>query len=236
MNALDWIGLVDATRKRLLARVDLAGADYGDVVENRLEEQTLAAYREALKDAPEGASLAWLIGRVAQLEARVEALSRALWAQSATAGPAVAAPAAELDGALVLMDENVVQDGFHGVERNGAGVAYRWLGPDPVARVYLPKVRPPVELTIMLAGIHKRVDVRALRVAFNNGPWTPVEIDQVAGAIRLRCRPVAGALPPGLLHYVDIDCGATFSPADEGHHDTRKLGVALSRIEVAGVG
>jgi hypothetical protein len=237
-DPFDLIGVVEAMQSRLFARVNLADADYGALVENGLEAEALASFREELAQVSQAEGVAWLIARMARLEARVDALTRALHrldAAAAVAPALAAAPAAELDGSLVLMDENVVQDGFYYSERTGDGVRYRWLGPDPVARVYLPKVKPPVELRLVVTGFYKGVELAATRVALNDGPWSPVEVIPGEGKNILRCRPFPGPGGDGLMHHIDIDCGATFSPADEGRSDARRLGLALAQIEIAGV-
>ena len=242
MNSFDTIGFVDAMQRRLLARVNLADADYADVVEDKLELEALASIGEALKDAPEGVSLSWLVARMARLEARVEALARALadivavLPDAPALAPDAGAPTpAALESCVVQMNEDAVLRGFYYTEHTDTGVSIRWMGPEPLARVHVPKVRLPVELTLVLASVYKGVDLGAVRVALNDGPWTPVETRRSAGDDVLRCRPVPGRGGGGLVHHIDIDCGATFSPADEGSSDTRKLGIALSRIEIASV-
>ena len=233
MNGLDMIGVVDAMRKRLLARVDLSDADYASVVENKLELEALDTFSDQLRGASDLESVSWLIRRVAQLEARVNALSLAfgrletnLDAQQMQAEP---------DRNVVWMDENVVQVGFHYVERTQGGACFRWLGPEPVARVYLPKIRLPLKLTLVLAAVYTGIRIEAVRVALNDGAWTAVEVDRVDGSTALRCQPESGPSRDGLVYFLDIDCGATFRPADEGAPDIRKIGVALSRIEMASV-
>lgn len=231
MNGLDMIGVVDAMRKRLLARVDLADADYASVVENKLELEALDTFGEHLRGASDLEGVSWLIRRVAQLEARVNALTLMFGRLETNLEP----PQAQPDRSVIWMDESVVQEGFHYAERTQSDVCFRWLGPEPVARVYLPKIRLPLRLTLVLAAVYAGIQIEGVRIAFNGGPWTPVEVDRLDGWDALRCQPAPGPCGDGLLHFVDIDCGATYSPADEGAPDIRKIGVALSRIEMASV-
>ncbi len=227
-SGLDRIGAVDAMRKRLLSRVDLADADYASVVENKLELEALDAFGAQLQGASELESVSWLIRRVAQLEARVNALTLTLGRWETNREP----PPTEPERHVVEMDENVVQEGFHYVERIQGDVCFRWIGPAPKARVYLPKIRLPLELTLVAPAAYRGVQFEAARVAFNDGAWTPVIVERAEGSAALRCRPESGPSRDGLLHFVDIDCGATFRPADEGASDVRKIGLALSRIEM----
>jgi hypothetical protein len=227
-NGLDMIGAVDAMRKRLLSRVDLADADYASLVENKLELEALDRFGAQLKGASDLESVSWLIRRVAQLEARVNALTLTLGRWEADREP----PQPEPQRHVVKMDQSVVQEGFHYVERMQGDVCFRWIGPAPKARVYLPKIRMPLELTLVVASSYKGVQPEAARVAFNDGPWTPVTAERVEGSTVLRCRPPSGPSRDGLVHFVDIDCGATFRPADDGASDVRKIGLALSRIEM----
>lgn len=233
INALDMVGMMDAMRKRLLARVDLADADYASVVENKLELDVLASFSEQLRGASDFQSVSWLIRRVAQLEARVNALASVFHRLESNLDAQAPPPAAEPDRRIVLMDEDVVQDGFHYAERAQSGACFRWLGPKPAARVYLPKIRLPLEMKLVLAAVYTGIEVEAVRVALNGGAWTPVEVERVDGGAVLRCRPESGPSREGLVHFVDIDCGATFCPADGGALDVRKIGIALSRIEMA---
>ena len=229
VSGLDMVGAVDAMRKRLLSRIDLADADYAGVVENKLELEALDTFGEQLKAASDLDGVSWLIRRVAQLEARVNALTLTLGRWEAN----LAAPQTEPDRHVIWMDEAVVQEGFHYAERAQGDICFRWIGPAPLARVYLPKIRLPVELTLVLVAAYRGVQLEAVRVAFNDGPWAAVELDRVEGRTALRCRPDSGPSRDGLVHFVDIDCGATFRPADDGAPDVRKIGVALSRIEMA---
>jgi hypothetical protein len=228
-DGLDMIGAVDAIRKRLLARVDLADADYASLVENKLEVEALDSFGEQLRGASEAESASWLIRRMARLEARVNALTLMFDRLETKLDAAPAEPEAH----VLWMDENVVQEGFHYAERTQSGVCFRWLGPEPAARVYLPKIRLPLKLTLVLAAVYPGIQVENARVSFNGGAWAPVEVERLDGSTVLRCRPEPGPNCDGLLHFLDIDCGATFRPADEGAADVRRIGVALSRIEMA---
>jgi hypothetical protein len=236
MNKLDVIGIVDAMQKRLLARVNLSDVDYAEVVDNKLELEALQSIGEELRGASEAESVSLLIKRVARLEARFNALSRVFHRLEAKLDSQGApTPPAEQGGKVILMDEDVVQIGFYPAERTESGVSFRWLGPEPIARVHLPKIKHPLKLTLAVAAVYSGIRIEAVRVALNDGEWASVEVARADGWTTLRCRPEPGPNRDGLVDHIDIDCGATFCPAEQGGSDLRQIGIALSRIEMVSV-
>ncbi len=74
MNKVDMLGIVEAIEKRLLRRVDFSDADYSDVMSNDFQLDSIKNFDSELRGLPESECLGWLINKVAQLEARLNAL------------------------------------------------------------------------------------------------------------------------------------------------------------------
>jgi len=240
------MGYVDALQQRLLQRFDLRDADFGEIVSSKLQLEALQAAGEELNNSSQAETIAWLVKKVAVLEARVHALAFALHERETQAhhgnGKDIEPP---VDGLSLLslapsqsvsveMDENVIQEGFYAPERTKEEKPFRWLGPNPIARVYVQKSKKPLDLKLHVNTAFKGVELEAVRVALNGGTWATAEVKRAGAAYVLSFRPEPGSDDSGLTDYVDIDCGVTYSPASEGGTDKRKLGIALARIEMVG--
>ena len=245
MNKVDMLGIVEAIEKRLLRRVDFSDADYSDVMSNDFQLDSIKNFDSELRGLSESECLGWLINKVAQLEARLNALLYLMRerADSAQEPEVPIGDTQETDLAneempksvTIVTDENFIQTGFYSVEYTDKGKCFRWLGPEPIATMYLPKIATPLELTFHILAVYEGVSLEAVRVALNEGEWTPVDVQNDGHSSTLRCRPSTGGNNDGVTHRVDIDCGVTFRPADAGKIDTRRLGIAISYVEIASV-
>jgi hypothetical protein len=122
--------------------------------------------------------------------------------------------------------------GFHGLEYGGQNAAYRWTGPSHESRLmfWLDR-RAPIEV---------RIGISSFGATPKDSPVS-VEVDGVAYAATFdpdaECL-VAGPVPPA-QHVgpteVVIHSPRMFSPSNGGEGDTRILGLAINRIEVAPV-
>ena len=121
-------------------------------------------------------------------------------------------------------------EGFYYLEANPDGPAYRWTGPGHTARVtfLVDRTRPlMVTLGLVSPGRHAagedRITVEADGVTYGT---EPVE----GSGIVLRAGPIPPRATPGATELV-VYTPVLFSP--ESVEDHRRLGIAISRIEVA---
>ena len=213
------------------------GADWGQLVDRHLQRQILESYREDIADSEPADVMAWVLERLATLEARVLTL------QAATLAPQAAADGAELGqgfhtqaflptAATILCDQDLAQTGFYPTEYTPDGTPFRWIGPSPRANVVLPKIRLPIELQMTLSHIYVTDIVDLVKVSLAGGEFVPVTVErQGIGAI-LTARPPAGPKQGERSLQLDIDVMRTESPRLRGEADDRELSVALSRIEM----
>lgn len=196
----------------------------GAAADAALQARVLALYAEALQGLPPEQALPWLLRRTALLEARLLALqAQALGAAAPPEGVEPPRP-----GHLALAcDAALVQGGFYPEEQAPDGTVFRWVGPDPVASVFLPRLRAPLELRLHVHTAFLPEVLAEVRLALDGGDW-------VAAAWRdgvLSATLSPGPFSHGALLRLDIDTARTESPEARGGTDRRRLSLALSRIE-----
>jgi len=192
-----------------------------------LQARLLALYAGELSGLPAEAARDWLLRRVAGLEA-------ALLALQAPAAPEPEPPAPP-GPVLLPCDEALPQGGFYPAEATGAGLPFRWIGPAPLATVFLPRLRLPavVRLRVLFAFLPEMPD--QVRLGLDGGDWVaakrrPVPDGSGLAAVLEATLP-PGPLPHGALMRLDIDTTRTVSPQARGGTDERFLSLALSSIE-----
>lgn len=193
-----------------------------------LQARLLALYAGELSGLPDEAARDWLLRRVAGLEAALLALQ----APAAMPEPEPPAPPGPV---LLPCDEALPQGGFYPAEATGTGLPFRWIGPAPLATVFLPCLRLPavVRLRVLFAFLPDMPD--QVRLALDGGDWVsarrrPVpEGSGLAAVLEATLPP--GPLPHGALMRLDIDTTRTVSPQARGGTDERFLSLALSSIE-----
>ncbi len=122
-------------------------------------------------------------------------------------------------------------DGFHQLEYDSGGIAYRWTGPGHFTRVRFHVDRSvPVKILLTLASLGRHTEQNRITVDVDG---TVYPMRRIGGeGVVLAAGPVAprtDVTPTDLFFHVP----ATFSPATSGNiNDVRVIGVAVTRIEV----
>jgi len=240
-------GAISATGLRDLAQVMAAalarqtgireGADWGELVDRHLRRQVLDSYREELAASAPADAIAWLLERLAAVEARLLTLQAA-----------ALAPQAALDrdplaqgfngqaflptAATVYCDRELVHEGFYPVEYMPDGTPFRWIGPLTRAHVVLPKICPPIELQLTVSHIYVTDIVERVQVSLAGGEFVPVAVERHRQGAILTARPPAGPIEGARSVKLDIDVIRTECPRLRGEADGRELSVALSRIDM----
>ena len=246
---------------------DLASA--AGLKQDYLGRRVLDSYRSDMAERGEDGQFAWLVERLASLEARVLALQVALSAAPHSGGareissaspdealapnlaiggedaaavrpdsamlPGVDAAhhASDTSGSLpdrvvVSADDRLVCMGFYDPERDSDGRFFRWVGPDTRATLFVPRVKAPFEVRLHVSAIYVPAAIEQTRVSIDGGDWIPVRHE---GSVLL-CRPHPGAVHDEQRVTLDIDVGASASPADRGLEDTRQLSLAFYAMEL----
>jgi len=238
MTTSDFKSIIEALRTASLRRLDLSD-DFGasSLLYRRLERAALESYQDEISGLSGPDGLQWLMRRMARIEASLAVLQAALLGGDAAAAATPEAAAAGVESEVVFepravsvdMDENVVQTGFYHHENLPSGRSFRWLGPDPLASVYLPRIDGPVRVVIRAMKAFDGVPLDETRVCVDGGEWTGVAAERDDGVLKLTATPRRGAAPATSTTRVDIDCIRTASP--EGG-DTRLLGIAIYGVDL----
>lgn len=239
MTTSDFKSIIEALRTASLRRLDLSD-DLGasSLLYRRLERAALESYQDEIAGLSGPDGLQWLMRRMARIEASLAILQAALLGEGASpeappAAPATAAAESEVvfepRSVSVDLDENVVQTGFYHHENLPSGRSFRWLGPDPLASVYLPRIDGPVRVVIRAMKAFDGVPLDETRVCVDGGEWAPVTAEREDGVLKLIATPRRGAAPATATTRVDIDCGRTASPQGG---DTRLLGIAIYGVDL----
>lgn len=130
-------------------------------------------------------------------------------------------------------DAALVQAGFYPEERAPGGQPFRWIGPEPVAVIFLPPLEAPVEVSLRVHSAFLPEVLEEVRLALDGGAWVPAVLRRDATGLWL-----SACLPPGPVAHLgalrlDIDTHRTASPRERGEMDTRHLSLALSSVTVA---
>ena len=214
-------------------------------VDRALERRILARYAEELAGLPAEEAAAWLLRRLAAVEAmQITALSGTRpreWADPKPAAVLVLEPIEQppeppLPRETVMScDATLAQEGFHAAETDATGRTFRWIGPEPRATVFLPQVAQPAELRLHVHSAFCPEVLAEIRLSVDGGPWETAAVEGAAGGQVLVARP----LPGGCRHVgsirLDIDAVRTASPLSRGGADARLLGIALWRIEARSI-
>lgn len=129
-----------------------------------------------------------------------------------------------LPGLDYSFDQPLAGDGWHTREHQG-NLYWRFTGPTSTASLYLPRISAPRgELVLTIAHSVSPIHVDALQASYN-------------GFALERCRTepprLCFSLPPEALSRHPYTCIAlTTPPTVQPYGDSRRLGVAVQRIEV----
>jgi hypothetical protein len=223
----------------LAKRIDLRdGAGAGPLVDQYLQLQVLGTYAEQLDGLDGAAAIAWMLRRMAQIEAGLLLLQAAKLDASLTAVPVPAPalpPSAPVPEVVTIpCDKNLVQVGFYPMERPREGVQFRWIGPAPYASVFVPKFAVLQQVTLRLHAAFIPQLAEEIRVAVDGGEWAAVTVERHGRSMTLTCTPQPGNITHASTMRLDIDAVQTESPASRGESDPRELSIAVSSIEITG--
>ena len=202
-------------------------ADVGPVVEADRVDSGAAGVDVALQ-----ARVATLEGEMRAMRAQVAALFelerfRDVVLVRHASYPAPPPPARRLD-ARDFVD---AADGFHNLEYDGQGTAYRWTGPGHFTRARFHIDRSvPVAVALRLSSLGVHTDLDRITVDVDGTVYPMRRLGGQGIALG------AGPVPPreeGGLTELFFHIPRLFSPSDTGFNDERKLGVAVLSIEVA---
>lgn len=241
----------------LARRVDWRDADpAGLPLDHALQRRVLGTYAEDLAGLGPDETARWVLQRLAMLEARLLTVQAGQWQggvdvppfvaaarpaplpeAAAPATPVVIAPVVAEEAmlptrAVVLFDEALSTEGFYRIEKHPKGDTFCWLGPTPLASLFIPKLRGPVEVRLHVLYTFVPDVLDATRVALDGGEWTTVSVLREAGDIVLIARPPVGDRSLPVTMRLDIDAVRTDSPKRHGKNDGRELSIAIRRVEV----
>jgi hypothetical protein len=243
MTEIDLSGIVDALHAKAARRLNLGDdIDMSHLVDQHLQLSVLRDYQRQLAGREGLDAFAWLIDRMARIEAiilsqQAEELRPETIASKET-GDNGAARVADLflppDAVTVDFDEDLNYRGFYQVETDSEGRSYRWLGPDPVASVFLPRMLGPVRIVIKVLSIFSDFPIANTRISIDGGEWVYVAVEQAAGVTYLTATTPLGEAGHASTMRLDMDCGETQCPASrDGASDQRCLGFAVTRVELS---
>lgn len=236
----------------LARRVDWRDADpAGLPLDQALQRRVLSTYAEDLAGLSPEETARWVLQRMAMLEARLLTVQAGQWQGGVDVPPFVAARPAPLPEAaapaiapvvaeeamlptraIVLFDEALSTEGFYRIEKHPKGDTFCWLGPTPLASLFIPKLRGPVEVRLYVLYTFVPDVLDTTRVALDGGAWTTVSVLREAGDIILVARPPVGESSLPVTMRLDIDAIRTDSPKRQGKNDGRELSIAIRRVEV----
>lgn len=210
-----------------------------------LQRRILDRYTDELAGLSPEAAAAWLLQRLAAMEAMQLTLNSGVrlmdWGDP---GPAAVQaldpvqPEAEPPlpaEAAVTCDREMLQEGFYDAEVSAAGSSFRWIGPEPRAAVFLPRVAQPAEIRLHLQSAFCPEVLGEVRVALDGGAWATVTLEEgPEGRVLIAQPPPPEEGRAGAMR-LDIDVVRTDSPLNRGQSDPRMLGIALRQIEARSV-
>jgi hypothetical protein len=133
----------------------------------------------------------------------------------------------------LICDAELVQAGFYPAEMSEDGIPFRWIGPAPVAAVFLPPLGPEVEVTLRVHSTFVPEVLEEVRLSLDGGPWVPAVLRQDgSGATALLARLRAGPMAHLGALRLQIDTIRTESPRQRGGTDDRPLSLALSAVSL----
>ncbi|WP_156963736.1 hypothetical protein [Muricoccus aerilatus] len=196
------------------------------------------------RSSPEAAA-AWLLQRLAAMEAMQLTVNSGVdlmeWSDLGPAAvqavePLQPEPEPSLPSeALVVCDREMLREGFYDAETGANGRSFRWIGPEPRAAVFLPRVAQPAEIRLLVHSAFCPEVLGDVRVALDGGARATVTLEQGPEGRVLVAQPPPAEVPRGGAMRLDIDVVRTDSPLNRGQSDPRMLGIALRRIEARSV-
>ena len=131
---------------------------------------------------------------------------------------------------MLVCDADLVQGGFYPAEQSQDGTIFRWIGPAPLATVFLPPLSVPLEIRLHIHSAFVPEVLGHVRMALDGGAWTPAVLLEQGGTTQLRACPRPGPMAHLGTLRLDIDTLRTESPRQRGQMDDRALSLALSVI------
>ncbi|WP_430912032.1 hypothetical protein [Methylobacterium sp. sgz302541] len=136
---------------------------------------------------------------------------------------------------IASCDDSLVHKGFYEAELSPQGRSFRWIGPEPRATLYLPRIEAPLEVRLHLYGVFVREALPLVKVSLDKGAWASVAITQGREGVVLVARPVPGDPGPPQVMRLDIDAALSDSPTNRGEADYRVLSIALAAVEALSI-
>jgi hypothetical protein len=138
--------------------------------------------------------------------------------------------------ASVTFDSDLVQTGFYPAEVTADDATpFRWLGPEPQASVFLPKLAGPVEVVITVISAFVPDVLEKTRLSLDDGESVGVEVEKRGHRYTLTAKLMPGVMSHAGSMRLDIDAVQTETPKARGQTDSRYLSLAISRIEIKSV-
>ncbi|WP_111399163.1 hypothetical protein [Humitalea rosea] len=235
----------------LSRRIDLRDADpAGLPADQALQRRVLNSYAQELAGMKPEEGVLWMLRRLSMLEARLLTVQAAQW-QGATVlpypapvepapEPAIAPVVAEeivLPTQMTLnLDEQLRREGFLRPEKASSGDSFCWIGPTPKAAIYLPRLRTPVEIRLLVLSTLVPDALEQVQLALDGGAWTTVRVERQGRITTLIAAPPPGQDGGAATMRLDIDAIRTASPASiNGGDDRRQLSIAIWRVELVSI-
>ncbi|MEN9935004.1 MAG: hypothetical protein RLZZ387_1583 [Chloroflexota bacterium] len=134
-------------------------------------------------------------------------------------------------------DRPVPGGGWYGVEYNPQHGTFRWTGPEPTATLQLPLTAELADRDLTLQCRVLRVSrpsvLRSLRLSVNGRQVALTQTRRWDGSVLCEAAVPRASVIGSPFVNIALDVGQTYQPEGTEHRDTRRLGVALSWIELA---
>lgn len=131
---------------------------------------------------------------------------------------------------MLVCDADLVQSGFYPAEQSQDGTLFRWVGPSPLATIFLPPLNMPLEIRLHVHSAFVPDVLGRVRMALDGGTWAPAVLLEQGGTTQLRACPRPGKMQHLGTLRLEIDTLRTESPRQRGQMDDRALSLALSAI------
>jgi len=237
--------LVQAARilsRTLGQKVPLQDLEFSsDPKTDALYQRCLNSYADELLNASPADQRLWILRRLASIESRLMLLQ----ANQATEQAKTLDRSLEPEDVFtisrsqktfpallsLLVDDSIVETGFYRTETHASGLKFRWIGPEPRASIFLPRVDAPVQITLSVMHTYPDGILDKVKVALDEGPWSSGKVVKEGDRALLHFAPTPGAKRFLQTMQLDIDAVRTLSPKQDGKGDSRSLSIALWKIE-----
>lgn len=217
-----------------------------DLKSSALYQRLLGVYADEVMNASVVDLRLWMLRRLASIESRLMAVEASLLQHSNSSivtdfEPedvfAITRSQKTFPADLKLaVDDTIVQTGFYPSERSKSGPTFRWIGPEPRARIFLVRIEGPLEVTLAVPHSYLGAATDEVKISLDEGPWTAGNVVEQDGITLLSFRPKHGSKRFLQTMQLDIDAVRTVSPKQKGKSDSRPLSIAISSVEIRPLG